>query len=241
MSRPSTLCTLLRLPPRAWQLPVLLLTALMTAACSSSSSKIQGVPSNLSDIPLYGSAATPPHSMSRGDYPFDSNGNYMTAWAAQGGSSSPGSYISGHSEEMPPEPAPRKDRANRTKVESMPPPTRSRVENAPPEIKSSYSASGGRRTSDEPATRKGGAPKPSLTTKSKGDDTPAKKKVADSGDKPGLKKKTSSGGTTKHIVKSTDTLAGIAKKYGTTEKKLKAANGLKSDVIRDGRALVIPK
>lgn len=230
MSRLITLSTLLRLPPRAWQLPVLLIAALLMSACDSTP-KIQGVPSALPDIPLYGSAATPPHSMSKGDYPFDSSGNYVTAWAAQGGRGTPGSYVSGHSEEMPPEPAPVERRANRTKVE-----------NAPPELKSTYSASSGRKTINEPTSRKGGAPKPSLTTKSKSDDAPAKKKVVATSDKPAVKKKPSSGGgSTKHVVKSTDTLAGIAKKYGTTEKKLKAANGLKSDVIRDGRALVIPK
>jgi len=45
----------------------------------------------------------------------------------------------------------------------------------------------------------------------------------------------------KHVVKSGDTLSSIARKYGTSVSKLKAANGLKSDVIRDGRSLSIPK
>jgi LysM repeat protein len=43
-----------------------------------------------------------------------------------------------------------------------------------------------------------------------------------------------------HVVKSTDSLFGIAKKYGTTVAKIKAANDLTSDNIRDGRKLVIP-
>jgi len=207
----------------------------MIAACDSTP-KIKGVPSNLPDIPLYGSSSTPPHHMSKGEYPFDSSGNYVTSWVAQSKQLS-SSYASSHAEESLPEAGPGASRANPSKVESMPPSAPSRVENAPPAIKSSYSAASGRKTSDEPAPRKGGTTKPSVTTKSKSGSTTASKKVAAA-----PKKKNSSGGTSKkHVVKSTDTLSGIAKKYGTTEKKLKAANGLKSDLIRDGRALVIPK
>lgn len=217
------------------------------ASCKSSSSpKIEGVPGNLPDIPLYGSAATPPHSMSRGDYPFDSNGNYMTAWAAQGGSSSSAAIITGHSEEMPPEPAPGSKRRS----------SLAKVENAPPELKSSYTPKGGRKSEAEPPARKGGASK-STVAKTGDEGTPKtrkkpaaepetsktkKKTVADS-DSPKPKKKTTTGGGggSKYVVKSTDTLAGIAKKFGTTESKLKAANHLKSDLIIDGRSLTIPK
>lgn len=44
-----------------------------------------------------------------------------------------------------------------------------------------------------------------------------------------------------HTIKSGDTLGGIARKYGTTVSKLKAANGLKSDLIRAGKTLKIPR
>jgi LysM repeat protein len=210
MLRPITVDNLLRLPLCHWRLPLLLLVAVVMASCTGPSTKIEGIPSNLPDIPLYGSASTPPHSMSKGDYPFDSSGNYMTAWVAQGGGSSSGSSSS-HSEEMP---AP-----SISKARSGPLP---KVVKAPPEIKSSYSPKSTRKTEDEPASK-------------------TKKKPASSSSSTAKKKPSSGGGSSKHVVKSTDTLAGIAKKYGTTEAKLKKANGLKSDLIRDGAALIIPK
>lgn len=60
------------------------------------------------------------------------------------------------------------------------------------------------------------------------------------------KKTTSSKSTTKkssgssYKVVSGDTLYGIARKRGSTVAKIKAANGLKSDVIRPGQVLRIP-
>lgn len=44
-----------------------------------------------------------------------------------------------------------------------------------------------------------------------------------------------------HTIKSGDTLGAIARKYGTTVSKIKAANGLKSDLIRAGKTLKIPR
>jgi LysM repeat protein len=43
-----------------------------------------------------------------------------------------------------------------------------------------------------------------------------------------------------YVVKKGDSLARIAKSHGTTVKALKAANGLKSDVILAGRKLKLP-
>ena len=45
---------------------------------------------------------------------------------------------------------------------------------------------------------------------------------------------------TRYKVKSGDTLSSIASRYGTTVKKLKAANGLKSNIIHVGQVMVIP-
>jgi LysM repeat protein len=42
-------------------------------------------------------------------------------------------------------------------------------------------------------------------------------------------------------VKKGDTLSGIASRYGSSVSRIKAANGLKSDMIRDGRSLIIPR
>ena len=44
----------------------------------------------------------------------------------------------------------------------------------------------------------------------------------------------------RYKVKSGDTLSSIASKYGTTVKKLKAVNGLKTNIIHIGQVLVIP-
>ena len=246
MLRTTPLCTLLRLPPRAWQVPALLMAALFMASCTTTP-KIEGVPSDLPDIPLYGSAATPPHSMAKGDYPFDANGNYVTAWAAQG-SSSASSSSSGHAEEMPPEPVKESQRPRglKSKVEVVPPKRSAPEEPAPKKGGAPRSQATKSKSEDAPAKKKPVADedKPKTKHKSSDDDKPKAKKKSDDDDKPKPKKKSSSsggGGSSKYVVKSTDTLEGIARKFGTTEAKLKAANGLKSDVIRDGRALTIPK
>ncbi len=52
-------------------------------------------------------------------------------------------------------------------------------------------------------------------------------------------KSTGKGGS--YTIKGGDTLGAIARRNGTTVAKLKAANGLKSDLIRSGKTLKIPK
>ncbi len=173
-----------------------LLTVVLGLASCSSTPGVEGVPSNLPDIPLYGSASTPPHSMAKGDYPFDSNGNYVTAWAAMGSSAS-SSASSGHAEELPPaEPESRHSRNSKSRVEEAPPePAPKSSRNAagksqntdlPPPVTSTYITKDGRRRSEDvpaPTVHKGGAAKP------KSDDTAAKKTSPDS-DSPRPKKKT---------------------------------------------------
>ena len=44
----------------------------------------------------------------------------------------------------------------------------------------------------------------------------------------------------RHTVRRTDTLWDLAKRYGTTPTRIKAANGLRSNVIRPGQVLEIP-
>jgi hypothetical protein len=44
-----------------------------------------------------------------------------------------------------------------------------------------------------------------------------------------------------YVIKKGDTLGAIAKRHGVSVSRLKAANGLKSDFIREGRRLIIPK
>lgn len=58
--------------------------ALLLASCETSSS-IKGLPKELPIINLHGSPSTPPHGMGHADYPFNPDGGYNVAWAAEGG------------------------------------------------------------------------------------------------------------------------------------------------------------
>ena len=170
----------------------------MLDSCSSPASKKgrgPGAPSKLPTIDLHGSAATPSHSMPHEEYPFDSGGNYVTAWAQSG-----------------------EQKAGRGAATS-----------------SDYDSWRSSHHSQNERTRMSKAQKVSSSSKKTGGSS---KKSASGASSSSTSKKKSSG--KKHTVKSGDTLSGIARKYGTSVSKLKAANGLKSDVIRDGRALSIP-
>lgn len=173
---------------------VLALIALL--AILNSCTSTTDLPKNLPDIALNSSPATPPHHMASYDYPFDSSGNYVSAWAAEG-----------------------ERRAGRSPIA-----TNSDQES----WKKSHSSRGSSSKS-----------KKSSSTKSKSSSTSKKKSGSDS--KPTKTTTKKSSGSTRHVVKSSDTLSGIARKYGTTVSKIKSANGLKSDTIRNGAVLVIPK
>jgi len=176
------------------RLMALLLVALGVASCSSTTPKIEGVPSNLPEIDLHGSAATPPHSMSKADYPFDANGNYVTAWAALGGRG----ISSGHAEESS-EPVSRKSKksSGRSRI----------VEDSPPEPAARSSASTASRSRGEditPSSHRGGAPKPKLVTKSKSGGTASKKSSADDDSPKPKKKKTASASDSPKPKKKSD-------------------------------------
>lgn len=66
-----------------FQLSLALLTVLLVGACSSSGKK-GDLPKNLPSISLATSSATPPHNLPSYEYPFDSSGNYVSDWAAEG-------------------------------------------------------------------------------------------------------------------------------------------------------------
>lgn len=67
--------------PASASLAVLLM---LLSSCSSTSSSVGGLPSNLPNIQLDGATSTPPHTMQSYEYPFDSNGRYVSEWAAEG-------------------------------------------------------------------------------------------------------------------------------------------------------------
>lgn len=176
------------------------------SSCTNTSPKIDGLPGDLPSIPLFGQARTPPHRMSHADYPFDSNGNYVTSWAAEGGRSEGASdYRSSarHHDDDPPAPKKSTKASSRSETASS--------KKSPPPSKPTSST------------------KSKSTVASKSDSAPAKKPASSGG-----------GGGTKHVVKGSDTLYGLARKYGTTVDKIKKANGLTSDNLRDGRTLTIP-
>ena len=157
------------------------LTSVLLVSCDTPSTRFRGVPRNLPKIELYGSSQTPSHAMARDDYPFDSNGSYVTAWAS--GSGRP---------------------ASDSDYQSW---------------QSSHEGSISRRQ-----------PSPVKKVSS----TPKKKSTASS------KSKSSSGGKS-YTIKKGDTLGAIASRHGTTVSKLKAANGMSNDFIREGKTLKIPK
>lgn len=155
-----------------------LVLPILMASCESSSPR--GLPRNLPTINLYGSPATPAHTMERKDYPFDpATGNYNTAWASEG--------------------------------------ERAATDEDAARWQSSHGGSVSRR-------------QPSPVTK-------VKKKTTASTSK--AKSKSSGGGS--YTIKKGDTLGAIAKRNNTTVAKLKAANGMSSDFIREGKALKIPR
>jgi len=155
-------------------LPAVALPVLLDSCASSG--RVKGVPKRLPAINLHGSPATPSHSMSHSEYPFESNGGYMTAWAAEG------ERLAG------------------------------RGPGSDADI-SSWSASHGGSVSRKQPSRV--------------------RKVSSS------KSKTGSRGS--YTIKKGDTLSAIARKHGTTVSKLKAANGMSSDFIREGKSLKIPR
>ena len=157
------------------------LLALPLAFSSCSSTNIKGVPSRLPEIALSGSTATPLHHMASYEYPFDSNGNYVSDWAAEG-----------------------ERRAGRSR-------------SATNDDETKWSGSHGGRAASPASSKKSTAGKSQSKSKSK------------------------SGGGSKYVVKKGDTVERIARRYGISVSRLKAANGLKSDLIRDGRTLTIPK
>ena len=59
--------------------------SLSLGACSSSKSDVTGY--HFPSVAVNGSSSTPPHSMAKHEYPFDSSGNYVGAWALAGNKS----------------------------------------------------------------------------------------------------------------------------------------------------------
>jgi len=61
-----------------------LLACLLLDSCKGTKPGTGGLPTNLPAIALQGPRATPPHTLPSYTYPFDSGGNYVSDWAADG-------------------------------------------------------------------------------------------------------------------------------------------------------------
>ncbi len=94
-------------PPRAL---LCLAAAVWTISCKSSpkASNIRHYDWAKLDAELpSGSTATPPHQLSRFEYPFDASGNYISSWAARGDSSGArGTYAASNPTPRPSRPTP---------------------------------------------------------------------------------------------------------------------------------------
>jgi cell envelope opacity-associated protein A len=161
-------------------LSIIILPALL-ASCGSSP-RVRGAPRKLPVIDLHGSAQTPAHSMEKKSYPFNADGDYMTAWASNGSAS----------------------------------------EHDNDSWSSSHDGSVSKRN-----------PSPVRKVSS----SPSKKKTVTSSKS---KSGSSKGASRSYVIKRGDTLGAIAQRNGTTVSKIKAANGMSSDKIREGKSLKIP-
>lgn len=167
--------------------------------------------------------------------PFDSNGNYVEAWAndpSKWRSYTPkevdGDPPKFAKNEQPPDhsvPLASGSAATATyEVARSRPTTRRTVAGTTPKSKAHASAAQARSTSRSDSERE-----VITSTKPKSKSSTAKTKS------------TSSSTAGRHTVKAGDSLSSIASSHGTTVTALKKANGLTGDMIRDGRTLVIPR
>jgi len=206
-----------------------------------------------------------------GTGPFDSQGRYHEEWAdnppSRGHSRAsqpppvPGSSLLSSNElirngpQGPTKPSsPPKSKTTRHAPDPGPPPVVV-VKNEPkrhaPESAPEPKSKSKRHASDTPAVAKN-EPKHHASPESTGEakHTPKREHatpdVAEATPKPKSKPKTAAtkskrSGSVRVTVKPGDSLWTLAKHYKTTESAIKKANNLSSDLIRDGKTLVIPR
>jgi len=157
---------------------------------------------------------SPNTKLSKEEYPFDEDGNYREDWAARGAGASGV-----------------KDRPTDTALYTQPSDSRP-AESGP---------------AGHPAYTPDPEPAPSRTTASSSSSTARKTTTSSSNrstasSKPKPKPKPKPAAKPTYVkVKSGDTLYGLSKRYGVSVASIKSANGLKSDLIVDGKSLKIPK
>ena len=212
------------IPPRRFISLAASLLCLSLGACKSAKPK-----SGYSDVVDY---TTPNTNLSQSEYPFDEQGNYLAdvvSGKKKGSKNKPTAAPQSYTEtyEKPPE----------TTVASTPnyetPPAATSNPYAPV-YASGESGSGSTASSSKPK------PKPaSSTSSSKPKSSTASKSKPKP--KPAAAKPKPKSSTVSYTVKKGDTLYGLANRYGTSVSAIKKANGLSSDMLRDGRSLKIPR
>ena len=212
------------IPPRRFISLATSLLCLSLGACKSTKPK-----SGYSDVVDY---TTPSTNLSQSEYPFDEQGNYLAdvvSGKKKGSKNKPGAAPQSYTEtyEKPPE----------TAVASTPnyetPPAANSNPYAPV-YASGESGSGSTASSSKPKPKpasSASSSKPKSSTASKSKPKP----------KPAAAKPKPKSSTVSHTVKKGDTLYGLANRYGTSVSAIKKANGLSSDMLRDGRSLKIPR
>ena len=211
------------IPPRRFISLAASLLCLSLGACKSAKPK-----SGYSDVVDY---TTPNTNLSQSEYPFDEQGNYLAdvvSGKKKGSKNKPTAAPQSYTEtyEKPPE----------TTVASTPnyetPPAATSNPYAPV-YASGESGSGSTASSSKPKPKpasSSSSSKPKSSTASKSKPKP----------KPAAKPKPKAS-TVSYTVKKGDTLYGLANRYGTSVSAIKKANGLSSDMLRDGRSLKIPR
>ena len=70
------------------------------------------------------------------------------------------------------------------------------------------------------------------------DNPPEGVRIADTGNS--TSGDTASAGNKRHVVKTGESLSGLAQRYGVSRQKLKSYNSLNSEVLKIGQVLYIP-
>jgi LysM repeat protein len=165
------------------------------------------------------SIATPPHRMPRAEYPFDAAGRYVDAWAAEGAVRY-GRRVN-------------TDRSEDGRIEPTAPPERRPLVIPVAHSSQPTPTAANRTAASQPAA--------SPTKKSTASSPPPPRKTTAKTTAKSTAKTAAKPRTTSHIVKRGDSLSSLSKRYGVSVQALKKANSLKSNMIRDGRKLVIPR
>ena len=212
------------IPPRRFISLATSLLCLSLGACKSTKPK-----SGYSDVVDY---TTPSTNLSQSEYPFDEQGNYLAdvvSGKKKGSKNKTGAAPQSYTEtyEKPPE----------TAVASTP-----NYETPPAATSNPYAPVYASGESGSCSTASSSKPKPkpafSASSSKPKSSTASKSKPKP---KPAAAKPKPKSSTVSHTVKKGDTLYGLANRYGTSVSAIKKANGLSSDMLRDGRSLKIPR